>query len=83
MKRLGLFLPVALVLAGCAGPPSISGASPPAATLSTTPYDIVALGASNTAGRGRGRTAEGVPPTKPIPHSSNACLHLRDATSAS
>lgn len=67
MKRLGLLLCVASVLAGCAGPPSISGASPPAATLSATSYDVVALGASNTAGRGRGRTADGVSPDQAYP----------------
>ena len=67
MKRLGLFRCIALVLSGCAGPPSISGVSQPAATFSTTPYDVVALGASNTAGRGRGRTADGVPSDQAYP----------------
>lgn len=67
MRRLQLLLCTALLLAGCAGPSPISGTSSAAISLPTTPYDIVALGASNTAGRGRGRTSDGVFPDQAYP----------------
>ena len=67
MGRFRPFLCIVLVLAGCAGPPSISGTGSSAVTLSTMSYDVVALGASNTAGRGRGRTADGISPDHAYP----------------
>ena len=58
-KRFRMLICNVLLLAGCASPSPMSGAEP-ASTPQTTSYDIVAIGASNTEGRGRGATPGGV-----------------------
>jgi acyl-CoA thioesterase-1 len=67
VKRFRLLICNVLLLAGWASARPAGGTEPAADTSPTTSYDIVALGASNTEGRGRGRTADGVSPDQAFP----------------
>jgi acyl-CoA thioesterase I len=65
MMRPSAWLPAMALLANCAGPPPravVAEAGP-----ATGPHEIVALGASNTIGRGRGATPDGVEPDQAYP----------------
>ena len=60
MVRLWNLTSIGLLLGGCAAVAPTNGTGSAVTTPADGSYEIVAIGASNTEGHGRGRTADGV-----------------------